>query len=201
MIAFLSGTLEEKSASGAVIDVQGVGYRVTLSTLSVLKLPPVGQTVRVRTHLVVRDDAFELFGFLNAEEEHLFRLLTSVSGVGPKTALALLSGLEGDAVVDALARGDVARLKGVHGVGKKTAERLVLELKEKVAALALSSGRPRRSVASGGVRADVVSALVNLQYRDAQAEAAADAALEKVGPEPAFEALFREALRGLKAQS
>lgn len=201
MIAFLKGTLAEKGATFAIIDVQGVGYRVTVSMLSVMKLPEVGQSVQVRTHMVVRDDAFELFGFLNAEEEHLFRLLTSVSGVGPKTAMALLSGLEGDAAVDALARGDVSKLKAVHGVGKKTAERLVLELKDKVSAVALAAGRPRRTLASTGVKADVISALVNLQYREAQAEAAAESAQAHVGASAEFEPLFREALRSLKAQS
>jgi len=152
----------------------------------------------VRT--VVREDAFELFGFLGPLEETTFTLLTSVSHVGPRLAMTVLSGLEVDELVVALERGEVARLTRIHGVGRKTAERLVLELKEKVKTLPRAApsraGEPRIE----GPRADLVSALANLGYRPAQAEAAAEAALEKLGAAE-LEALLREALRTLRTAS
>ncbi|MFY1828742.1 Holliday junction branch migration protein RuvA, partial [Myxococcus fulvus] len=121
MIARLRGVVLEKDAEDAVIDVQGVGYRVNLSTLSLGKLPPEGQPVEVRIRTVVREDAFELFGFLTKAEEDVFLLLNGVSRVGPRMALGVLSGMEVPELVAALSRGEVARLAKIHGVGKKTA--------------------------------------------------------------------------------
>ncbi len=195
MIAQLRGVLAEKSLSDAVIDVNGVGYRVVFSLLTLAKLPEVGQAVVVRVRTVVREDAFDLFGFLSRAEEELFLLLTSVSHVGPKVALNVLSGLEVDELALAIAQGEVARLTKIHGVGKKTAERLVLELKEKVKLLALRGGPKGSRRVEPGAKADLVSALVNLGYKDAQAEAAADAAIGEAGAEAPFELLFREALK------
>lgn len=201
MIASLHGTVLEKSADEAIIEVAGVGYRVAFSVLTLARLPAVGETVRVRVRTVVREDAFELFGFLGVVEEAMFSLLTSVSHVGPRLAMTVLSGLEVDELVVALERGEVARLTRIHGVGRKTAERLVLELREKVKVLPRSTpeAASRRPVEEGA-RADLVSALANLGYRPAQAEAAADAALDKLGPAE-LEALLREALRTLRTAS
>jgi len=200
VIASLHGTVLEKFEGEAIIDVAGVGYRVAFSVLTLTRLPPVGETVRVRVRTVVREDAFELFGFLGAVEEEMFTLLTSVSHVGPRLAMTVLSGLEVDELVVALERGEVARLTRIHGVGRKTAERLVLELKDKVNVLPRSTPSAASRPAAEGARADLVSALANLGFRPAQAEAAAEAALNKLGPAE-LEALLREALRTLRTAS
>ena len=200
MIASLHGTVLEKSEGEAIIEVAGVGYRVAFSVLTLTRLPPVGETVRVRVRTVVREDAFELFGFLGAVEEEMFTLLTSVSHVGPRLAMTVLSGLEVDELVVALERGEVARLTRIHGVGRKTAERLVLELKDKVKVLPRSTPAAASRPAAEGARADLVSALAYLGFRPAQAEAAAEAALNKLGPAE-LEALLREALRTLRTAS
>lgn len=200
MIAHLMGRVLEKAASEVVLDVGGVGYRVHLSAASATRLPPEGADVRLRIQTVVREDAIELFGFLSRQEEELFLLLTSVSQVGPKLAMNVLSGMEVDALARALAGGDVARLTQIHGVGKKTAERLVLELRDKVKGVV--KGAPGEgAVPAGGARTDLVSALVNLGYRPSQAETAAANAVRRTGDQVPFEALLREALKGLRSAS
>jgi holliday junction DNA helicase RuvA len=194
VIARLKGLVLEKGLQEAVLDVQGVGYRVALSLLSLARLSPEGQPAELRVRTVVREDAFELYGFLSPEEEQMFLLLTSVSHVGPKLALAVLSGLEVADLAEALSRGDLARLTRIHGVGKKTAERLVLELREKAKALATGV----TPAEAPGARRDLVSALENLGYRPEAAEEAADAVAARLGTEAPFETLFREALRTLQ---
>lgn len=200
MIASLKGVLTEKNASDAVIDVNGVGYRVNFSLLTLAQLPEVGAATHVRVRTVVREDAFDLYGFLSRTEEDLFQLLNTVSHVGPKMALNVMSGLEVVDLVDAIGKGEVVRLSKIRGCGRKTAERLVLELKEKVKLLGLE-GKP---VASGTKRPaatpanDLVSALINLGYKEAQAEAAAQAATERVGEAAGFELQFRDALKVLR---
>ena len=200
MIASLDGVVVEKGLNDAVIDVNGVGYRVNLSALTLASLPEPGQPVSLRIRTVVREDAFDLFGFLTRTEEDLFLLLTSVSHVGPKVAMSVLSGMEVEDLVAAIAKGEVARLTKIHGVGRKTAERLVLELKEKVKTLSLEAkpGTKRPVAAEAGVTADLISALINLGYKEPQAEAAAQAASERAGEGAAFELVFREALKVLR---
>ncbi len=198
MIASLRGILAERSLTDAIVDVQGVGYRVYLSVIALAQLPQVGQPVSLRIRTVVREDAFDLFGFLTREEEELFLLLTSVSHVGPKVALTVMSGLDAGELAQSIAKGDVARLTKIHGVGKKTAERLVLELRDKVKELAPKAGGAAPAH-GGGARGDLVSALVNLGYKDAQAEAAARSVSERVGPDATFEVLLREALKTLRS--
>jgi Holliday junction DNA helicase RuvA len=200
MIAGLKGVLVEKGPLEAIVDVQGVAYRVAVSTVASARLPAIGQPVSVRVRTVVREDALDLYGFLSKAEEDLFLLLTSVSQVGPKMALTVLSGLDVPELIGALAKGEVARLTKIHGVGKKTAERLVLELKDKVKLLggegvAAEPGKPTPAP----VASDLVSALVNLGYRPSQAEAAASTAVERTGAEAGFEARFREALKVLRS--
>ncbi len=200
MIAGLKGVVLEKNLNDAVIDVNGVGYRVFFSLLSLARLPDEGQPAKVRVRTVVREDALDLFGFLSRQEEEMFLLLTSVSHVGPKLALNVMSGLEVNDLAQAIARGEIARLTKIHGVGKKTAERLVLELKDKVKFITLegkSAGSESAAPASGA-KSDLVKALVNLGYKAQQAEKAAEVASEQAGPDAPFEALFREALKALR---
>ncbi len=201
MIASLKGLVLEKDVTEAIIDVNGVGYRVALSILSLARLPEVGQPVTLRIRTVVREDALDLYGFSSRPEEELFLLLTSVSHVGPRLAINVLSGLEVAELTAAIAKGDVARLTKIHGVGKKTAERLVLELKEKVKLLVLdgvpAAGKGKTSKPAS-TSSDLISALVNLGYKEAQAEQAAHLAEERAGAEAPFELLFRESLKSLR---
>ena len=151
-------------------------------------------------HTVVREDALDLYGFLSKAEEELFLLLTSVSHVGPKLAINVLSGLEVEELTAAIAKGDVARLTKIHGVGKKTAERLVLELKEKVKLLVLDGvpSSKNKALKPASATSDLISALVNLGYKEAQAEQAAQLASERAGADAPFELLFRESLKSLR---
>ncbi|WIG98480.1 Holliday junction branch migration protein RuvA [Myxococcus sp. SDU36] len=200
MISRLRGTVLEKDLEDATIDVGGVGYRVNFSMLTLGKLPEEGQPVDVRVRTVVREDAFDLFGFLTKGEEEVFLLLNSVSRVGPRLSLMVMSGMEVPELVAALSRGEVARLAKIHGVGKKTAERLVLELKDKVKTIHLEAvSRGTAPAAVSGAQADLVSALLNLGYKQPQAEKAADLAGERLGAEATFQALFREALKALRS--
>ncbi|MDQ3262339.1 MAG: Holliday junction branch migration protein RuvA [Myxococcota bacterium] len=200
MIAGLKGVVLEKNLNDAVIDVNGVGYRVFFSLLSLARLPDEGQPAKVRVRTVVREDALDLFGFLSRQEEEMFLLLTSVSHVGPKLAMNVMSGLEVNDLAQAIARGEVPRLTKIHGVGKKTAERLVLELKDKVKFVTLEGkGAGSESAApASGAKVDLVKALVNLGYKAQQAEKAAEVASEQAGADAPFEALFREALKALR---
>jgi holliday junction DNA helicase RuvA len=199
MIAQLRGAVVEKNLSDAVVDVNGVGYRVHFSLLTLARLPEEGQPVRIRVRTVVREDALDLFGFLSRAEEEMFQLLTSVSNVGPRLAMTVLSGMEVRELNDAIGHGDVARLTKVHGIGKKTAERLVVELREKVKLVQLQAEAEGTASPALDLRGDLVSALVNLGYKAAQAEKAADVAAQRAGTDAPFELLFREALKGLRS--
>ncbi len=201
MIASLRGIVLEKSASEAIVESHGVGYRVFVSALSSTRLPALGESTQLRIRTVVREDAFDLYGFLSRSEEDLFLLLNSVSGVGPKLALSVLSGIEAEALINALAKGEVSRLTKIHGVGKKTAERLVLELKDKAKKLAFDSGTSAPSTGPSALSgaSDLISALLNLGYKDAQAEKAAGQALSIVGASAPFEVAFREAMKAVRS--
>jgi len=195
VIARLTGVVAEKGADHAVLDVNGVGYRVQLSAVSLSALPPVGERASLRTYTHVRDDALQLFGFASNEEESVFRELISVKNVGPRAAQNILSGIEARELARAVAEGDVARLTKVPGVGKKTAERLVLELKEKLVALARAA--VAGPSADEGPLAQLERALLGLGFRPAQAEAAVDALREAAGGKSVDE-LLREALQLLR---
>ncbi len=199
MIAQLRGVVVEKNLADAVVDVNGVGYRVHFSLLTLTRIPEEGQSVLIRVRTVVREDALDLFGFLGRAEEDMFLLLNSVSRVGPRLAMTVLSGMEVGELANAIGRGDVARLTKIHGVGKKNAERLVVELKEKVKAVQLEAESEGAPPPSADVRGDLVSALVNLGYKALQAEKAAEVAAERAGVDASFELLFREALKGLRS--
>jgi holliday junction DNA helicase RuvA len=192
MIARLSGTVLEKQPMRVVVDVGGVGYdvHVPLSSFSAIGEPGTKLALRVHTH--VREDALVLFGFTSQTELTVFEKLIAVSGIGPKLALAVLSGLPPNDLVLAITRSDVGQLTRIPGIGKKTAERIVLELKDKLAATV--PGGPAQIAT--GPREDLLSALVNLGYHRPTAEKAVDDVL-KGDPDAAFEIALRGALKRL----
>ncbi len=193
MIAHLSGALFEKHLQRLVVDVGGVGYElhVPLSTLYVVG--DVGATVALHVHTHVREDALQLFGFATTLERTLFERLIGISGIGPKVALAVLSGIEPAELVRAIRHGDLARLTSIPGVGRKTAERIVIELRDR-----LPPGLAPDASPDGvdDVRGDVVSALGNLGYQRAAAEKALDRVLGRT-TDKGFEPLLREVLKEL----
>ena len=193
MIAFLTGTLLEKRSEAAVVDVQGVGYLVNLSLQSLGKLPPEGNRVQLRCYTHVREDALQLFGFVSAEEEELFHLLISVSGVGPRLAQNILSGMPATELATAILHGELSRLTKISGVGKKTAERLVVELKDKIKTSGLTRPSQPPPPSAGGEA--LLSALVNLGYRPAAAERTAETVRRTLGASAPLEEQLREALR------
>ena len=196
MIARLSGTVAEKGADHAVVDVSGVGYLVHLSAVTIASLPPQGERTTLRTFTNVRQDAIELFGFATEDEEAVFRALIDVKGVGPRAAQNILSGIEARDLARAIAEGDVARLTKVPGVGKKTAERLVVELKEKLALLARAAG-PAKAAPGAGALEQLRTALVNLGYKAPQAEGAVDR-LRPDADGKKLDDLLRDALKLLR---
>lgn len=197
MIALLRGNLVEKSPSRLIVDVGGVGYDVLvpLSTFYVLGDP--GATVSLRIHTHVREESLALYGFATPLEQELFERLISISGVGPKLALAVLSGIEPAELIKAIRLQDVARLTAIPGIGKKTAERIGLELKDRLPAALQTSGAPEAPAPPGDqLRADLLSALLNLGYQRAVAEKAIDTTT-KGGADVGFEQALKDVLRGL----
>lgn len=174
MIALLTGKLAYKSIDHLIVDVGGVGYRLQIPLSTFYSLPETGE-VRLHVYTQVREDAIHLFGFLTLEEKELFTLLLSVSGVGPKLAVNILSNIPANELRAALYHGDSKRLSAIPGIGKKTSERLVLELQEKVKKLGNASIPAHPSRATGNVDNvvdDTISALVNLGYKEVQARKA-----------------------------
>jgi Holliday junction DNA helicase RuvA len=197
MIGFLRGRLLEKQPNRITLDVNGVGYDVVVPLSTFYRLGDDGAEAALKIYTHVREDALQLYGFATDLERQLFERLISISGIGPKMAVALLSGMEPRDLVASVQRGDVARLTSIPGVGKKTAERIVLELKDRVAQLGVV---PEAGVAAqpaaNRLRDDLVSALLNLGYHRPLAEKAVDAVL--AGTEaPTFEAALKGALREL----
>ena len=193
MIARLEGVLAEKSPEIVALDVHGVGYEVRVPLSTYFELPDEGKTVRLHIHTHVREDALQLYGFGSETERVLFRLLIATSGVGPKLALAILSGLPASKLVASLRAGDLAALTSIPGVGKKTAERMVIDLREKALGLEVAA-RPERPPAPDAAAA-AESALTNLGYPRPQAERAVRRALEVLPEDASLEALIKEALR------
>jgi Holliday junction DNA helicase RuvA len=196
MIARLRGRLLEKAPEHVVIDVGGVGYQLFVSLNSFYRLPNPGAEVDLYVHTHVREDALQLYGFLDAAERALFLLLLQVATIGPKVALAVLSGMDTPDLETAIADGDVRRLVAVPGIGKKKADLMVLQLREKVRVLQQSRAASTTAAARvGGDAAEAVSALVNLGYKQHEAERAV-ARAEEAGTR-ALADLIREALRRL----
>lgn len=196
MIARLRGILAEKQPGRIVVDVGGVGYDVQIPLSTYYSVGERGVEVALRIHTHVREDALSLFGFATVLELDLFERLIGINGVGPRLALAVISGIEPPALVQAVRTSDVARLTGIPGVGRKTAERIVLELKDKLPAAALTGDADAvEEVRDGDLQADVISALLNLGYHRPPAERAVSAALKHGQGD--FEATLRQALREL----
>jgi Holliday junction DNA helicase RuvA len=188
MIAHLRGKLIAKHPNQAVIEAAGVGYDVVISVPTFTELATLGNEVSLHVHTHVREDAIALFGFLHAEEKQLFEKLLSVSGIGPKLAITILSGMPAADMVAAIKGNDVARLTKIPGIGKKTAERMVLELRDKLKDFGMQPAVPP----SSPVEEDVLSALTNLGYQRPLAERAV-ATIGKNGVKD-FDAMFRDAL-------
>jgi Holliday junction DNA helicase RuvA len=194
MIAHLRGKLLAKHPNQAVVETAGVGYDVTISVPTFSDLPAMGAEVALYIHTHVREDLIALYGFMRPSEKLLFEKLITVSGIGPKLAITILSGMAADEMVGAIRGNDLTRLTRIPGIGKKTAERMVLELRDKLPDPGTTSA-PAVSTMSG-MQEDVLSALLNLGYQRAAAEKALAAAVKhkKDGP---FDAMFREALSAL----
>lgn len=197
MIALLHGTLIEKTPSRLVVDVHGVGYDVLVPLSTFYVVGDAGAPVTLRIHTHVREDAIALYGFVTVLEQDLFERLIAINGVGPKLALAVLSGIEPAELIRAVRLQDVARLTAIPGVGKKTAERIGLELKDRLPA-ALSGTGPAAAPSAGGnpLRDDLLSALVNLGYHRPVAEKAIEQVL-KGSPDARFEQALKDVLRAL----
>jgi Holliday junction DNA helicase RuvA len=197
MIAFLRGTVLDKHPDRLVIDVNGVGYEVFVPLSTYYDVGESGADVALRVHTHVREDTLQLFGFLTPLEQDVFQRLIAISGIGPKLALAVLSGMDAREVVASVQRADVARLTRVPGIGRKTAERIVLELKDRLAHLAVAPAEhPVAATPADALQEDLVSALLNLGYHRPVAEKAAGSAL-KSHADPTFEVALKSALREL----
>jgi Holliday junction DNA helicase RuvA len=194
MIAHLRGRLLAKHPNQVVLEAGGVGYDVTISVPTFSDLPAIGSEVALHIHTHVREDLIALYGFLRPAEKTLFEKLITVSGIGPKLAITILSGMAADETVGAIRGNDIARLTRIPGIGKKTAERMVLELRDKLPLAGV--GEAPTAPAMSAMEEDVLSALVNLGYQGATAERAL-ASVAKNGKDGSFEVMFRNALAAL----
>lgn len=201
MIAYLSGTLLEKQANTAIVDVGGVGYEVSIPLSTFYELGDVGTDVSMRIYTHVREDAIQLFGFKSLRERDLFLRLISVQGIGAKLGIAMLSGMSADEIILAIRTDNVIRIKSIPGVGQKTAERIIIELRDKVGELSGSSGASQdpsdmTPLASDEVFEDALSALTNLGYQRPAAEKALKQSAQE-GTEMSVQKLLRRALQVL----
>ena len=198
MIALLSGKIAYKGISHIVVDTQGVGYRVFIPLTTFYELPEAGQAVTLHIHTSVKEDAINLFGFYTLQERELFQLMISVSGIGPKVAMNILSGISSSELLEAISGGNLAKLITIPGIGRKMAERLILELKEKaikkmaVDQIPVTDARQKRS---DMMREDVLSALVNLGYKANAARDALDKVARDAEGELAMDQLLKKALK------
>lgn len=206
MIAHLSGTLLSKEPNSVIVEVGGVGYEVTIPISTFYDLEAPGSNVKLRIYTHVREDALQLYGFKTLRERELFMRLISVSGIGPKLGVTLLSGMSADEMIASIRTNNLARLTLIPGVGRKTAERLVMELRDKVASLSSAELEEElggaAAAASGSLatedsmRSDVLSALLNLGYQRGSAEKAVTSALDE-GGDISVESILRRSLRKL----
>ena len=196
MIGFLRGRIFDKQPNRVTVDVQGVGYELVVPLSTFYEIGDAGSEVALRVHTHVREDALQLYGFLTDLERQLFERLIGITGIGPKLAVAVLSGIEPRDFVGAVNRGDIVRLTRVPGIGKKTAERMVLELKDRLQSLAAPVEEPEGPAGGDRLRTDLVSALQNLGYHRPQAEQAIETTLA-ASPAITFEQALKSALREL----
>ena len=199
MIAQIHGILVYKSLDYLVVDVNGVGYKIHTPLSTFYQLPDIDSTVKLNTYTHVREDLFHLYGFLTKEERDLFQLLIGVSGIGPKLAINIISGIPANVLCKALSEGDISKLSAAPGVGKKTAERMVLELRDKIGTISLSDEPPVAiEKYSEKIERDVISALINLGYKKAVAEKALETTKNTLTAETlVLEDLLKGALRVL----
>jgi len=195
MIHFLEGILASKQANQAVVNVAGVGYEVFVTLGGYAHLPDVGERVRLLTYLVVREDAHQLFGFVEEEERHMFRLLINVSGIGPKSAMNILSGIKVRDLKQAILAEEASRLATVPGIGKKTAERIVVELKGKIEEPVEVKGERREFSKEATVWNDALLALVSLGYNQAAAQKALRKTLSESKEAGSVEEIVRRSLQ------
>ncbi len=194
MIASLTGTLAAKAPTEVLLDVHGIGYSVVIPLSTYDILGPVGSTMTLVTHLVVREDVLALYGFGSEDERTVFRLLLSVNGIGPKMAVAILSGMKPDELRRAISRGDAGALTGIPGVGKKLADRLVVELQDRIGA-AKNAASPDEGI-GGDIKGEAALALVSLGFNKAAADKAVRAALlEDASSASSLESLIKASLR------
>ena len=203
MIAHLSGTLLAKHATSVIVDVGGVGYEVTIPVTTFYDLGETNAPVRLQIYTHVREEALQLFGFRTLRERELFTQLISVSGIGPKSAVAMLSGMSADEIVTAIRTNNYARLTSIPGVGRKTAERLVIELRDKMAALSgpaleeqIAAGGTAAAQSEDALREDTLAALLQLGFPKPAAEKAITGAMQE-GGDLSVETLLRRSLRQL----
>jgi Holliday junction DNA helicase RuvA len=193
VIAHISGTLSQKIPGEIVVDVNGVGYQIFIPLNVFYRLPEIGASVKLQIYTHVREDALQLFGFQDSAEKEIFQLLTAVSGIGPRLALNILSGIPAEDLARALKTGDQVRLVAIPGVGRKLAERMIVELKDKFMSLAADSSWGKAAGVDSQLIQDAVSALVNLGYRRAEAENNVRAVLKR--GQTSLEDILKETLR------
>ncbi|MGA3280960.1 MAG: Holliday junction branch migration protein RuvA [Smithella sp.] len=200
MIALISGKIVYKGISHVIVDVQGVGYRVFIPLTTFYELPETGEPVTLHIHTNVKQDAINLFGFYTIQERDLFQLMISVSGIGPKMSMNILSGISAQELLGAISGGNVGKLIRIPGVGKKMAERLVLELKEKVVKKMMMEESPQAGLQNRMddiIAEDVLSALVNLGYKNNVAKDALDRALRSSEEKMEMDKLLKKTLKFL----
>ena len=199
MIAHIQGRLHFKSPENLIIDVDGIGYQVHVPLTTFYELPDIGKTVALHIHTHVREDALQLYGFQAQEEKALFIRLMGVAGIGPRLAVNILSGISPAELAECLGQGDLARLISIPGVGRKTAERIMVEMRDKLPALAADRdiALSVKYAADEAVMNDAVSALVNLGYKKGVAQRAIDGARQRLEGEINLESLLKESLRAL----
>ena len=193
MIAYLNGIIAEKHPTTVVIDINGIGYEVIVSLSTSQALPGAGEKAKILTYFHVREDIQLLFGFATEEEKGLFKLLLSVSGIGPKMAITILSGLRSDEFTRAIQNQDIVTLNSISGVGKKTAERILMELKDKISG-GPGKGAPAAASHEDDKLSDAILALISLGYNKASAQTALKKAFSQ-NPDSSVEELIRESLK------
>ena len=196
MIGYLKGELLEKKPNAVLLNVQGVGYIVSIPVSTFYNLPDEGSELALYIYTQVREDILALYGFRTTREKYLFEKLISVSNVGPKMGIAFLSGMTAEELIPAIQRQDLVRLTSIPGVGRKTAERVCLELREQIPQLASEIAQPEKEKP---VREDLISALVNLGYHRSIAERTVKVVLDQVTPDASFEVLLRSSLQIISA--